>query len=36
MAVAAMSANGTTSINGASIVDISFPGFFDIMRGLSS
>lgn len=35
MAVAALTANGKTIIHGASSVDISFPGFFDIIRRLS-
>lgn len=36
MAVAALAAEGTTVINGASAVDISFPGFFDIIERLST
>jgi len=36
MAVAGLAAEGGTVINGASAVDISFPGFFDIIKGLSS
>ncbi|RPI34481.1 MAG: 3-phosphoshikimate 1-carboxyvinyltransferase, partial [Nitrospiraceae bacterium] len=36
MAVAGLVAEGRTLINGASAVDISFPGFFDIIRRLSS
>jgi 3-phosphoshikimate 1-carboxyvinyltransferase len=36
MAVAALAAEGTTVIRGASIVDISFPGFFPILKRLSS
>lgn len=36
MAVAALVARGKTVIRGASSVDISFPGFFDIIRGLSA
>lgn len=36
MAVAGLVAEGTTQIQGASAVDISFPGFFDILRRLSS
>jgi 3-phosphoshikimate 1-carboxyvinyltransferase len=36
MAVAALIAKGKTTINGASAVDISFPGFFDIIKRLSS
>jgi len=36
MAVAALAAEGKTVINGASAVDISFPGFFDIIGRLSS
>jgi len=34
LAVAAMAADGQTTINGASAVDISFPGFFDILDRL--
>ncbi len=36
MAVAALIAEGKTVINGASAVDISFPGFFDIIGKFSS
>lgn len=36
MAVAALAAKGTTTIYGSSAVDISFPTFFDSMKGLSS
>ena len=36
MAVAGMVAEGRTLINGASAVDISFPGFFDTIGRLSS
>jgi 3-phosphoshikimate 1-carboxyvinyltransferase len=36
LAVAALAAEGKTTINGASSVDISFPGFFDTIRMLSS
>jgi 3-phosphoshikimate 1-carboxyvinyltransferase len=36
MAVAALVAEGRTVINGASAVGISFPGFFEILSGLSS
>ncbi len=36
MAVAALTAEGTTTINGASAVDISFPGFFDTLRRFSA
>ncbi len=36
MSVAALLAEGESTINGASAVDISFPGFFDIIRSLSS
>lgn len=36
MAVAALTAQGRTVIHGASSVDISFPGFFEIIRSLSS
>lgn len=32
MAVAALEAKGTTIIDGASVVNISFPGFFDIIK----
>jgi 3-phosphoshikimate 1-carboxyvinyltransferase len=35
MAVAALAAEGTTSIHGASAVAISFPSFFDTLRRLS-
>jgi 3-phosphoshikimate 1-carboxyvinyltransferase len=34
LAIAALSAKGTTSIKGCSAVNISFPGFFDAMRSL--
>lgn len=36
MAVAALRAEGTTAITGASAVDISFPGFFDIFKRLTT
>ncbi|MEJ2683126.1 MAG: 3-phosphoshikimate 1-carboxyvinyltransferase [Candidatus Sulfobium sp.] len=36
LAVAALAAEGTTTIRGAGAVDISFPGFFDIIRGLTA
>ncbi len=36
MAVAATAAEGRTTIYGSSAVDISFPAFFGILRGLSS
>ncbi|MEJ2697330.1 MAG: 3-phosphoshikimate 1-carboxyvinyltransferase, partial [Candidatus Sulfobium sp.] len=36
LAVAALAAEGTTTIHGAGAVDISFPGFFDIMKGLTA
>lgn len=36
MTIAALTAKGRTVINGASAVDISFPGFFDIIRKFSS
>ncbi len=36
MAIAALAAGGTTTIRGASAVDISFPGFFDTIKRLSS
>jgi 3-phosphoshikimate 1-carboxyvinyltransferase len=36
MAVASLRATGRTTITGASAVDISFPGFFDIMSRLRS
>jgi 3-phosphoshikimate 1-carboxyvinyltransferase len=32
MAVAALEAKGATIINGASVVNISFPGFFDVIK----
>jgi 3-phosphoshikimate 1-carboxyvinyltransferase len=36
MAVAALAAEGATTINGSSAVDISFPTFFDAVKRLSS
>ena len=36
LAVAALAAEGTTTISGAGAVDISFPGFFETIRGLAS
>ena len=36
MTVAALNAQGKTVINGVSAVDISFPGFFELIRRLSS
>lgn len=36
MSIAALVAEGKTTINRASSVDISYPGFFDIIRRLSS
>lgn len=36
MAVAGLSAAGTTTIHGAGAVDISFPGFFSLIRGLTA
>ncbi|MBI5640247.1 MAG: 3-phosphoshikimate 1-carboxyvinyltransferase [Nitrospirae bacterium] len=36
MAIAALTAEGKTTITGASAVDISFPGFFDIIKRMSS
>jgi 5-enolpyruvylshikimate-3-phosphate synthase len=36
LSVAALAAEGKTIINGASAVDISFPGFFDIIGRLSA
>jgi 3-phosphoshikimate 1-carboxyvinyltransferase len=36
MAVAALAADGTTTIHGASAVDISYPAFFDTLRRLSA
>jgi 3-phosphoshikimate 1-carboxyvinyltransferase len=36
LSVAALAAEGKTTINGASAVDISFPGFFDILRRFAS
>jgi 3-phosphoshikimate 1-carboxyvinyltransferase len=35
MAIAALAAEGTTKINGISSVNISFPGFFDLLGRLS-
>jgi 3-phosphoshikimate 1-carboxyvinyltransferase len=34
LAVAALTAEGTTTIRGAEHVDVSFPGFFDAMADL--
>jgi len=36
MAVAGLIAEGTTGINGVSAVNISFPGFFEIIRKMTS
>ena len=36
LAVAALAAEGTTTIHGAEAVDISFPGFFEIVRGMTA
>lgn len=36
MAVAALRTTGTSVITNASVVDISFPGFFDTLRGFTS
>ncbi len=36
MAIAALVADGKTTINGVSSVNISFPGFFEILRKLTS
>ncbi len=36
LAVAALAAEGTTTINGAEHVDVSFPGFFETMEGLGA
>ncbi len=36
MAVAALAAEGTTTIHGAAAVDISFPAFFETLRRLST
>ncbi len=36
MAIAGLIAEGTTTINGVSSVNISFPGFFQLMRRLTS
>jgi 3-phosphoshikimate 1-carboxyvinyltransferase len=35
LSIAALVADGTTTINGVSSVNISFPGFFDILKGLT-
>ena len=35
LAVAALHAEGTTRIRNAEAVDISFPGFFDLLRGVT-
>jgi 3-phosphoshikimate 1-carboxyvinyltransferase len=36
LSIAALVADGTTTINGISTVNISFPGFFEILRKLTS
>lgn len=36
LAVAALAADGTTTIQGAEHVDVSFPGFFDVMYDLGA
>ncbi|MEW6416735.1 MAG: 3-phosphoshikimate 1-carboxyvinyltransferase [Nitrospirota bacterium] len=36
MSIAALIADGTTTINGISSVDISFPGFFEILKRLTA
>ncbi|PIW87898.1 MAG: 3-phosphoshikimate 1-carboxyvinyltransferase, partial [Nitrospirae bacterium CG_4_8_14_3_um_filter_41_47] len=35
LSIAALVADGTTTINGISSVNISFPGFFEILRRLT-
>ena len=35
MSIAALIAEGTTTINGISSVNMSFPGFFEILRRLT-
>ena len=36
LAVAALVANGETTIQGAEHVDVSFPGFFEVLSGLGA
>jgi 3-phosphoshikimate 1-carboxyvinyltransferase len=36
LSIAALIADGTTTINGVSSVNISFPGFFEILRRMTS
>jgi 3-phosphoshikimate 1-carboxyvinyltransferase len=36
LAVAALVADGTTTIEGGEHVDVSFPGFFDVLEGLGA
>jgi 3-phosphoshikimate 1-carboxyvinyltransferase len=36
LAVAGLTASGVTTIHGARAVDISFPGFFSLIRGLTA
>ena len=35
LSIAALVADGNTTINGVSSVNISFPGFFDILKSLT-
>ncbi len=35
LSIAGLVADGTTTINGVSSVNISFPGFFDILKSLT-
>jgi 3-phosphoshikimate 1-carboxyvinyltransferase len=36
LAVAGLVAEGTTTVEGAEHVDVSFPGFFDVLAGLGA
>jgi 3-phosphoshikimate 1-carboxyvinyltransferase len=36
LAVAGLVADGTTEIEGAEHVDVSFPGFFDVLAGVGA
>jgi 3-phosphoshikimate 1-carboxyvinyltransferase len=36
LAVAGLAADGTTTIAGAEHVDVSFPGFFDVLSDLGA
>ena len=34
-AIAGLAASGPTTVSGADVVDVSYPGFFDILATLS-